>query len=104
VIWTAWDGDLLVGVIICESYGKRTSFSVVRKSHRSRGIAKALLLRAVNSMGRFYAEVASDNLASMKVLFGMGMVAYDAFVRYGKIILRVRNGFNVSSLEEEDRG
>jgi RimJ/RimL family protein N-acetyltransferase len=95
VIWTAWDGELLVGVIFCERYGNRTSFSVVRRSHRSQGIAKSLLRRAVNSMGRFYAEVAADNPASLKVLFGMGMVAYDVFPRHGKWILRVRNGFPV---------
>ncbi|NLW16960.1 MAG: GNAT family N-acetyltransferase [Firmicutes bacterium] len=96
VIWTAWDGELLVGMIFCERYGNRTSFSVVRRSHRSQGIAKALLRRAVNTMGRFYAEVAADNPASLKVLFGMGMVAYDVFPRRGKWILRVRNGFDVN--------
>lgn len=96
VIWTAWDDQLLVGMVFCERFGNRTSFSVVRRSHRSQGIGKALLQRAVTSMGRFYAEVAVDNLASMKVLFGMGMVAYDIFPRRGKWILRVRNGFAVN--------
>lgn len=95
VIWTAWDDRLLVGLIFCERYGNRTSFSVVRKSHRAQGIGKELLLRAVTTMGRFYAEVAVDNLASMKLLFGMGMVAYGVFPRRGKLILRVRNGFAV---------
>lgn len=96
VIWTAWDGELLVGIIFCERYGNRTSLSVVRRSHRSQGIGKSLLMRAVSSMGRFYAEVAADNPASLKLLFGMGMVAYDVFLRRGKWILRVRNGFSVS--------
>lgn len=95
VIWTAWDEKLLVGMVFCERFGNRTSFSVVRRSHRSQGIGKALLQRAVVSMGKFYAEVATDNIASMKVLFGMGMVAYDVFLRRGKWILRVRNGFSV---------
>lgn len=95
VIWTAWDEQLLVGMVFCERFGNRTSFSVVRRSHRSQGIGKALLQRAVMSMGKFYAEVATDNIASMKVLFGMGMVAYDVFLRRGKWILRVRNGFTV---------
>ncbi len=95
VIWTAWDGQLLVGVIFCERFGNRTSLAVVRRSHRSQGIAKELLRLAVNTMGRFYAEVAADNPASLKVLFGMGMVAYDVFPRRGKWILRVRNGFKV---------
>ncbi len=93
VIWTAWDGQQLVGMIFCERFGNRTSLAVVRRSHRSQGIGKALLQRAVGSMGRFYAEVATDNIASMKVLFGMGMVAYDVFPRRGKWILRVRNSF-----------
>lgn len=96
VIWTAWDGNQMVGMIFCERFGNRTSFSVVRKSHRSQGIAKNLVQRAVNSMGKFYAEVAVDNSASMKVLFGMGMIAYGIFLRRGKWILRVKNGFAVS--------
>lgn len=96
VIWTAWDDKLLVGMIFCERYGNRTSFTVVRRSHRSQGIGKSMLKRGVTSMGRFYAEVAVDNPASLKVLFGMGMVAYGVFQRRGKWILRVRNGFSVS--------
>jgi GNAT superfamily N-acetyltransferase len=96
VIWTAWDEQLLVGMVFCERFGNRTSFSVVRRSHRSQGIGKELLLKAVTSMGRFYAEVAADNLASMKVMFAMGMVAYDVFPRRGKQILRFRNGFTIA--------
>lgn len=95
VIWTAWDGNKLVGFVFCENYGNRTSFSVVRRSYRSQGIGKNLLLRAVSTMGRFYAEVAADNMASLRVMFAMGMVAYDAFWRKKKIILRMRNGFPV---------
>ncbi|MGI6343591.1 MAG: GNAT family N-acetyltransferase [Bacillota bacterium] len=101
VVYTAWDGRRLVGVIICEGYGNRTSMIVVHRDYRSHGIGRRLLQLAVQQMGRFYAEVAADNLPSMKILFAMGMVAYDVFLRYGKITLRVRNGFPVERGAEE---
>ncbi len=94
-LWTAWNGRQLVGMILCEGYGVRTSMMVVHREFRSQGIAKELLRQATFSMGRFYGEVAADNTASLKACFGMGLVAYDVFLRKGKPTLRVKNGFPV---------
>lgn len=93
VCLTAWSGERLVGVILCEEFGKRTSMAVVHRDFRSQGIGRELLKRAVAQMGRFYGEIAADNLPSLRHAFAAGMVAYDAFVRRGKITLRVRNGW-----------
>lgn len=100
-IWTAWSGSQLVGALISERYGVRTSMMVVHRDFRSQGIAKELLKQATCSMGRFYGEVAADNLASLKACFGMGLVAYDVFLRRGKPTLRVRNGFAVERVDSQ---
>ncbi|MGI6357635.1 MAG: GNAT family N-acetyltransferase [Bacillota bacterium] len=94
VIWTAWVKRKLVGVIIFERYGNRTAMVVVHREHRGQGISREMIRLSVQTMGRFYAEIASDNLPSLRTAFGAGMVAYDAFVRRGKVTLRVRNAFN----------
>lgn len=97
VVWAAWVGSRLVGIMVFEEYGNRTSMVVVHGDYRGQGIAKGMLLRAVKQMGRFYAEIAADNLPSLRTVFTLGMVAYDVFLRRGKITLRVRNGFNPST-------
>ena len=91
VIFSAWEGSLLVGILLCERFGNRSALAVVRRTHRSQGIAKELLRRALAAMGRFYAEVATDNIASLRVVFGMGMIADGVFRRHGKWVLKVRN-------------
>lgn len=96
VVWSAWENSRLVGVMVFERYGNRTSMVVVHHDHRGRGISREMMLQAVRQMGRFYAEIASDNLSSLRSVFWAGMVAYDVFVRRGKVTLRVRNGFDPS--------
>lgn len=91
IVFIGLQGRTLAGLIFCEHYGQKTSFAVVGKKYRSRGVGKALLQQAMAGMKKFYAEVAVDNVPSMKLLFSMGMVAYDVFPRYGKMILKVKN-------------
>lgn len=93
VVVTAWSEQQLIGVIVCEQFGKRTSAAVVHPSFRSQGVGRGLLHRALRQLGRFYGEIAADNLASLRHAFAAGMIAYDAFIRRGKVTLRVRNGF-----------
>ena len=46
----------------------------------------------MHALGRYYAEVASDNLPSLRALFACGLRAYDVFTRpSGKVILRLRS-------------
>ena len=97
VVWTAWADDRLVGVIVYEEYGNRTSMMVVHRDYRGQGIAKGMLLPSAKHMGRFYSEIAVDNLSSLRAVFAVGMVAYDVFLRRGKITLRMRNGFDPST-------
>ncbi len=94
VIWTAWADRKLVGVMLFERYGNRTAMVVVHGNYRGRGISREMIRLSVQVMGRFYAEIASDNLPSLRTAFAAGMVAYDAFLRRGKVTLKFRNGFD----------
>lgn len=104
VVWSAWDKRKLVGIMVFERYGNRTSMVVVHRDYRGQGISRDMMLQAVRQMGRFYAEIASDNLSSLRSVFWAGMVAYDVFVRRGKVTLRVRNGFDPAKTAENSRG
>jgi len=104
VVWSAWDKRKLVGIMVFERYGNRTSMVVVHRDYRGQGISRDMMLQAMRQMGRFYAEIASDNLSSLRSVFWAGMVAYDVFVRRGKVTLRVRNGFDPTKIPVDSRG
>jgi ribosomal protein S18 acetylase RimI-like enzyme len=50
--FTAWDGDLLVGAVLCGHDGRRgyVHHLAVRPSHRRQGIGKALTARCMDAL------------------------------------------------------
>ena len=50
----AWDGELLVGAVLCSHDGRRGYIDhlVVRKSHRQQGVGRALVLRCLYNLMR----------------------------------------------------
>lgn len=50
----AWDGEQLVGAVLCSHDGRRGYIDhlVVRKSHRQQGIGRALVLRCLYNLMR----------------------------------------------------
>ncbi len=50
--FTAWDGDLLVGAVLCGHDGRRgyVHHLAVRPSHRRQGIGKALATRCLDAL------------------------------------------------------
>lgn len=84
-------GRRLVGALACSDYGREQSLIVVHRDHRGNGLGRHLVRGALKHLKEFHARVASDNLPSLKLFFGAGLVAYDVFVRpNGKIILKLR--------------
>lgn len=82
----------VVGVVAALGWGYRLSLVVVHRRLRGHGLGGTLLRLAVQALGRYYAEVASDNLPSLRALFACGLRAYDVFTRpSGKVILRLRS-------------
>lgn len=81
----------VIAVTAAVRWGYELSLSAVHRNHRGRGLAGAMLRLVVRALGRYYAEVASDNLPSLRAFFACGLMAYDVFTRpNGKIVLRLR--------------
>lgn len=80
-----------IGAVAALAWGYRLSLVVTSRNARGRGLAGKLLRLAIRALGRYYAEVAGDNLPSLRVFFACGLRAYDAFTRpSGKVVLRLR--------------
>lgn len=80
-----------IGVAAALGWGYRLSLVTVSPRARGQGLAGRLLRLAVQALGRYYAEVAGDNLPSLRAFFACGLRAYDAFTRpSGKVVLRLR--------------
>ena len=86
----ALHNNKVVGMLACGEQGHSFAITVVHKDYRQHGIAKALLKKAIKECGGFYCEVASDNLPSLKTCFSCNMVATDAFIRKGKVIMKMK--------------
>lgn len=87
----AVENKRIMGVLIGGGYGHDFSLAVVRRGERSRGLGKQLLRRAIEELGSFHVEIASDNVPSLKIAFSCGLLAYGVFVRdNGKVVLRLK--------------
>ncbi|MHB9145486.1 MAG: GNAT family N-acetyltransferase [Symbiobacteriia bacterium] len=83
--------DRCIGVAAALGWGHHLSLVAVAPRARGQGLAGRLLRLSVQALGRYYAEVAGDNLPSLRAFFACGLRAYDAFARpSGKVILRLR--------------
>jgi GNAT superfamily N-acetyltransferase len=69
--------QLLTGVIIIVHYGIEESYMAVHRSYRQQKIGSQLLQKTVEDLGKLYARVATDNVASIKLCVDTGMVAFD---------------------------
>ncbi|WP_048600624.1 GNAT family N-acetyltransferase [Rubeoparvulum massiliense] len=74
-VLVARSGNELKAVLVIGDYGKEEALVVVHPDSRNDGIGKALLDHLFRRIDRAYGRVAIDNLPSMKMCFGMGMVA-----------------------------
>lgn len=86
----ALEDDKLIGVLACSDQGREFAIVVVHRDFRNMGIAQSMLQKTIEQCGGFYCEIASDNLPSLKTCFALNMVAYDAFLRNGKVILKMQ--------------
>ena len=100
IVLVATEQKSLLGVLACQDYGQVFSLAVVRKTERSKGVGKGLLRRAIDELGAFHVEIASDNVPSLKLAFACGLRAHNVFVRdTGKVVLRLKTGSPAASHE-----
>lgn len=90
--FTAWDGDLLVGAVLCGHDGRRgyVHHLAVRPSHRRKGIGKALATRCLGALAAegidkchlFVFVVNADAIAFWKRVGWTQRVDLDLMSRY----------------------
>ncbi len=75
-IAAAYDGKKVTGIIVFGNYGIEESFIAVHPDYRQKGVGVQLLKQATQSLGKVYARIAADNIASLKLCFACGLVAF----------------------------
>jgi GNAT superfamily N-acetyltransferase len=66
----------LVGLSAFSDYGLDQSFIVIHPSYRNQDLGKQLIQFHIDSLGKVYGKVANDNIPSMKMCFGNGLIAF----------------------------
>lgn len=66
----------VTGIVVFGNYGIEESFIAVHPDYRQKRVAEQLLKKAIDSLGKVYARVAADNIASLKLCFTCGLVAF----------------------------
>lgn len=75
-IAAAYDEKKVTGIIVFGHYGIEESFIAVHPDYRQKKVGEQLLKQAIQSLGKVYARVAFDNIASLKLCFSCGLVAF----------------------------
>lgn len=75
-IAAAYDEKKVTGIIVFGNYGIEESFIAVHPDYRQKKVGEQLLNHAIQSLGKVYARVAVDNIASLKLCFTCGLVAF----------------------------
>lgn len=66
----------LVGLVIIVKYGLKESYIIVHSTFRNQHVAKEMLHKAMQDLGKLYGRVAMDNLPSLQMCFNSGMTAF----------------------------
>lgn len=66
----------VAGIIVFGNYGIEESFIAVHPDYRRKRVGEQLLKQAIQSLGKVYARVASDNIPSLKLCFSCGLMAF----------------------------
>lgn len=72
----ALENRKIVGIIVFGEYGLKESFIAVHPHYRKQGIGEKLLNSAIQTLEKVYTRVACDNIASLKLCFHCGLVAF----------------------------
>ena len=75
MILTALHHGRIEGILVIGEYGREEALVVVHPETRNSGVGKEMLDHLFRKIDRAYGRVAIDNIPSMKMCFGMGMVA-----------------------------
>ncbi|WP_028986388.1 GNAT family N-acetyltransferase [Thermicanus aegyptius] len=76
LILIATEAKKLIGLFAVSDFGLKESLIAVHPKHRNRNLGKEMLKRAIESLGTLYGRVALDNLPSLKMCLGIGMVGF----------------------------
>ncbi|WP_187820550.1 GNAT family N-acetyltransferase [Pasteuria penetrans] len=66
----------LIGVLAIQQHGRRHACVVVHPRFRRQGVGEQLLQAALQQLDFLYARVAIDNIASLRLCFSCGLLAY----------------------------
>lgn len=72
----AKENHQLAGFFAVLDYGRKESLIVVHPKYRNQGLGRRMIEESLIKLGRFYGRVALDNLPSLHMVFGLGMVGF----------------------------
>ncbi|SHE76294.1 Protein N-acetyltransferase, RimJ/RimL family [Seinonella peptonophila] len=72
----AMEEKRLIGLTALSNYGLGEAFIVVHPRFRKSGVGEKLLQFTLQELPKVYTRVACDNIASLKLCFSCGLIAY----------------------------